>query len=275
MILVAGLICYVTTRSVPSAVLKTHWNSGMKDYLGALRLNRPFLALIGYKTILYVALVLHLAATPYFLRQVLHISDRWLGSLFLLQTLLILGSQPLWRPIARRVGHRVTAISSTILFMAAMMAWLSLPRLAHPELGVVVIGALQGLAAGGFSFSIQTMLPDTMEYDWHLTGARRDGLLAGMFVMVDKISTALAVAIYGYLMAAFGYIASRDAGVAQPVTAIRGIYLAASVLPATLGIVACALLRGYDLSENELRLASLAEPVGGSPGTIRRVPFVE
>ena len=265
MILVSGLICFATMRSVAAPVARTHQSFGIKAYFAAVRLNRPFLALIGYKAILYVALVLHLAATPYFLRHVLRISDRWLGSLFLVQTALILVSQPLWRPIARHYGHRATAVVSTVMFMIAMTAWLILPYLPRPDIGVIVIGALQGLAAGGFSFSIQTMLPDTMEYDWHLTGERREGLLAGMFVMVDKISTALAVAIYGYLMAASGYVASQDSGLAQLHSAIRGIYLAASVLPTTLGIAACVLLRGYHLSEAELRVVGLRDSARGAP----------
>ena len=63
----------------------------------AIASNRPFRNLIGFKVLMFAGLAVHGAAIPFYTRHVLHATDLSLSSIFLMQTLAMMASQPLWR----------------------------------------------------------------------------------------------------------------------------------------------------------------------------------
>jgi Na+/melibiose symporter-like transporter len=263
LIVLAGIGCFYATGEASRLRVDSDGGaSGLRAYLGALRENRPFLILVTFKTVAFTGMTIHLIAVPYFTRHALHVSDRWLGTVFLVQTIAMLISQIGWRHVARAWGRRRTALASTWLLVCVLVSWLSLRYVPRPELVILVLAALQGVAGGGMFFSTHTMLPDTMEYDRMKTGRRREGLLAGAFVMVEKITSAIAIVAFGVLVSAFGYVSSADVRVTQSSETQLGIALALSVIPAALVLAATMLLRGYDLTEEKLSAARRLRDAG-------------
>ena len=71
------------------------------------------------------------------------------------------------------------------------------------EMGIIIRGVFLGIGAGGLLLVGQSMLPDTMQYDFQTSGHRREGILAGVYTTVEKLSFAIGPSILGILL---GYV---------------------------------------------------------------------
>jgi fumarate reductase flavoprotein subunit len=98
----------------------------------------------------------------------------------------------------------MTAVGGDIVMFAA---WWSMPA-EGAGTWLLVLGLLQWVTAGGVFFNIQCMLPDSMDYDARRFGLRREGLFAGIFVMVEKFTSAVATALFGAFIGVMGYVAA-------------------------------------------------------------------
>ena len=99
----------------------------------------------------------------------------------------------------------------------------------------------------------QSMLPDTMEWDYRQTGLRREGVLSAIYTMVEKFAFAAGAALTGLVLGAAGYLKSTGgADVVQPQSAIDAIFFLASFAPMLLLLASCIALRFYNLSEDML-----------------------
>jgi Na+/melibiose symporter-like transporter len=205
--------------------------------------NRAFRALIGFKVVLFSGLALHGAAIPYFTRHVLHATDFSLGSVFLMQTLTMMASQPIWVRVAGRIGRRKGLIAAAMIETLAILAWFLVPA-GHPSPWLQVIGSFEGLALGGIMFGLYTMLSDTMDLAREQKDSLgQDGILAGVFVMIEKATGALGTFLFSTTMAWTGFISASDAGTVQPASVTTGIIAAIALIPAGAALLACLILR--------------------------------
>lgn len=218
---------------------KMNWRKGF----AAIRTNRPFRNLIAFKVTMFAGLTLHGAALPYYTRHVLHASDKSLASIFLLQTLGMMASQPGWVRIAGRFGRRRALMLAAGAQTLAMLLWYLVPA-GHPMPWVLILGAAEGLCFGGLFFGLYTVLTDTMDHARsHPSMADSEGALAGVFVMVEKATAAFGTFIFSTIMSHSGFVSAKDAGSAQGSSVILGIVLSMSLLPALSAILACLFLR--------------------------------
>jgi Na+/melibiose symporter-like transporter len=209
----------------------------------AVAANRAFRALIGFKLALFSGLALHGAAIPYFTRHVLHATDFSLGSIFLMQTLAMMASQPVWVWVAGRFGRRRGLTIAALLEVAGILAWFMVP-VGQPSPWLQIIGGFEGLALGGIMFGLYTLLSDTMDQARNDTGSGgHDGILAGVFVMVEKATSALGTFVFTSIMAWAGFISASDAAAVQPASVATGIVLAIALIPAGAALLACLFLR--------------------------------
>jgi Na+/melibiose symporter-like transporter len=230
----------------------------------ALRDNKPFQYLIGFKVLMFTGLAIGGGAVPYFTRYVLGASDKSLGSMFLAQMLGMMLSQFAWVRIARRYGRRNGLMAAAILQVVALFCWFLIPP-GHPSPWLQILAAIQGISGGGVFFGLYTVLTDTMDHSRKDGDSGREGVLAGVFVMVEKATTALGTFILSSILALVGYVSAKDAGAAiQPAHVILGISIAMSVLPALCALAACLLLRKLDLPHNP---APRDRPKTGTTGT--------
>jgi Na+/melibiose symporter-like transporter len=253
LIAIGGIVTFVLidTEGPSGRPAPTHADHlSIKETIAALRENQPFQCLIAFKIVMFAGLAMHMSAIPYFTRHVLGASDLSLSSLFLTQTVMMMASQTLWVKLAGRIGRRNGLLTAALLEAIAMAAWWFIPA-SQPTPWLQICGGMNGLASGGIFFGLYTVLTDTMDLTRRRKGdTGREGILAGVFVMVEKATTALGTFIFSALMGWFGYISARDAGSAsQPAGVATGIMLAVSVIPTAAALIACIFLRWMRLDD--------------------------
>jgi Na+/melibiose symporter-like transporter len=110
-----------------------------------------------------------------------------------------------------------------------------------------------GIAGGGVFLMTQAMLPDAIEADRHMTGERRAGMFTGVYIVVEKLASAIGAAALGGLLSALGYLhATEGHRVVQPERALIAIRLCVSLLPALFIVFALLAIRGYSINAASL-----------------------
>lgn len=242
-ILLSSLLCFRGTRAAPAASSTPH-ALGFKGQLLAAAANRPFVLLLGVKLSYLFGLSIYIAVMPFLFVSVLGLSYAGLGVYFLFQSSLMLVSQPLWVHFTRRLGKVHAYYGATGIYCVAVSSWL-IAAPGEASVAIMLRGAVAGLGAGGLLLLGQSMLLDTMQHDFELTGERREGLLAGIYTTVEKLSFSIGPAITGFALGASGYVASAAPGAGQPASARFAILACMTVVPVVSTIIGCLLLRGY------------------------------
>lgn len=235
-----GTFLLVDAERADATAAAPHFS--LADAWDALRSNKPYQGLIAFKVVMFAGISLHGTAIPFYTRHVLRVSDAKLASIFLVQTLGMMASQQGWVWLARRLGRRRALMTAAIGQAGSMLAWWLLSP-AHPMPWVQILSAVEGVFAGGIFFGLYTVLTDTMDMGAADRKSGREGIYAGVFVMVEKATAALGTFIFSAIMGWAGFVSARNVGSEQPAAVIHGIILAISVLPAIGAAVACLALR--------------------------------
>ena len=144
----------------------------------------------------------------------------------------------------------------------AILAWYLVPA-GQPSPWLQIIGGFEGLAAGGIMFGLYTMLSDTMDQTRAGKDAPgQDGILAGVFVMVEKATSALGTFVFSAVMAWAGFISASDAGTVQPASVATGIVFAIALLPAVAALLACLFLREASSAARAVPVAAVLLAAG-------------
>ena len=97
------------------------------------------------------------------------------------------------------------------------------------------------------------MLPDTAAHDARHTGENRVGVFTGMWTAGETLGLALGPAIFALILSLGRYRSSTGGDLAQPGSAITAITVGFSAVPALLILLSLLALRGYRLTEEEVR----------------------
>jgi GPH family glycoside/pentoside/hexuronide:cation symporter len=259
LIIVAGAwLSFALTRGAPAGLASAAVagaRSGPQGLRAAFRAsleNRPFLALLALKLCYLLGLAVFLSVLPFLITRALGLSYAAIGQFFLGQASFMLLSQPLWLRVSRVFGKRAAYVVATVIYCAVLLTWLLADR-STGDSGILLRGLCSGVASGGLLLIGQSLLPDTMEYDFRRTGARREGLFSGVYTTLEKLSFALGPAVTGPLLAYAGYIASAGPDVVEPPSAIHMMYVCAVAIPVIATLLSAALLWFYPLDEQKLR----------------------
>ncbi|MET3762178.1 MFS transporter [Sphingomonas sp. UYEF23] len=254
----AGVIAYLGTARAPSAErVTTHHTIGQQITSAAG--NRPFVILVVVKFITLMSLGTQ-SIFPFFFERILGVSNSVLGYYFLCQSAMFLIAPSLWLWVSARVGKKATFL---IALAISLPVWLSWALAVHGESLALVYarGIVNGISGSGIIMMGQSMLPDTMEYDFRKTGLRREGLFAALYTTVEKLSGAVGVALVGALLAAYGYVQSRGAAVVQPASALWAIRATMAYVPTAITLAGIVALLGYRLDERTLaEMSDLTPP---------------
>ncbi len=185
-----------------------------------------------------------LAAAPYFSRFILGIEDFGLVFGVLLVPAVIF--MPMWAAVGHRLGKRRGFIIASFLFIAGLLASLAAPFV--PVAVALALICVTSVGYAGMQMFPLAMLPDTISDDAARTGQQRAGAFTGVWTAGETAAFAIGPALVLLLLAVTGYI-STTAGqvVTQPASAITGVTLAFSVLPAVLVALSLSLIWRYPL----------------------------
>ena len=246
-IAIASVASFLSTRDAP-AKLVPHAAFGLGAQVRAAFSNQPFMLLLGVKLTYLLGLSIFMAVLPYLFTWVMKVSYQYLSLYFLLQASLMLLSQPLWVAVTRRIGKKRAYVVGSLVTSLSLCSWL-LAGPAEPAWAIMLRGAIYGLGGGGLMLIGQSMLPDVMEHDARLTGTRREGVLAGVYTTVEKLSFSIGPSLVGLVLEATDYVGSASGDVVQPAAALRAMYACIAVLPTLSILVGCVMLRWYRLDD--------------------------
>jgi GPH family glycoside/pentoside/hexuronide:cation symporter len=213
--------------------------------------NRPFVTLLGVKFCQLFGLFTSTAMALFLIKFVIGQSKP--GTWGLIFGLASMGANvvaiPLWLRIARRAEKRRAYIAATTLYSLTALTWL-LANPAEPLWIFALRGMVFGVAAAGMLLMGQSMLSDVTEYDYRLTGLRREGVFSGLYSFVEKGAAAFGPAILLFVYQATGF---QSKSAVQTPEAVDGIRYAAALLPCLYFGLSIPLLFMYRLDEAKLK----------------------
>jgi GPH family glycoside/pentoside/hexuronide:cation symporter len=227
--------------------------------LAMLRTSKPFRTLLGTFFTQSLAAGGMLAGTQYVATWVLGDTEA-VTILFVALILPAIVSTPIWGVVARRIGkERAYVIATSIFFLAA----LSLTGLlVVPDYWIVVPIGFVGIAFAGIQALALSMLPDVIAHDAQTNGPGRGGSFSGIWTAGETTGLAFGTTILAVILAVSGYLESSAAAAveAQPTSAIFGIVMSFSVVPAILMALSFIPLFRYPLRKKDVDLAAADAP---------------
>lgn len=244
----------------PAALSLAHYREGF----AALRESQPFRALLGTFVLQGLATGLMLAGAQFVATWVL----RDEGAVTVLFVSLIAPAvlvAPVWRRVSDRTGKERAFRLASMLFMLATVALVAMVWL--PGWWVVAPVALAGAAYAGMQTLPMAMLPDVISFDAarRSVAGGRAGVFGGMWTAGETTGMALGSTVLTIVLAATGYVESTaGSSVEQPGSAIAGIALSFSLVPALLMLASLFVLGRYRLREQDLAPGIPGAPDGGA-----------
>ncbi|HWM39308.1 MAG TPA: MFS transporter [Streptomyces sp.] len=230
------------TRKAPAVSLTTAEPS-LRAQFTAARSNKPFLFLAGMWTAQALAVGVMLAGVQYFATYVLG-SASAVTPLFacLIGPLALV--MPVWNRLARRRGVKYAQFCASWLFLAATVVLVLTPwGGAWPAYATV---AMIGVAYGGLQLLPLRMLADNLVADTARTGRQRAATFTGLWTAAETLAFALGAGAFAAVLAVSGFRSSDAAHeVHQPGSALTGITLGMSLLPAAFALLSLWLLHRY------------------------------
>lgn len=245
-------LCFFGTQrarfSTPERV-----NTNFAEQLRMTLRNRPFMLLVATKTLQLTGVTAFSAGLAFFAQYIVQLTGAQLGMFFGLFSLGTILSLPFWVWHARRVGKKAAYVLAVSLFVCLDLALL---LVGQGDLGLLLaLGFVIGFSSGGLILLGVSMLPDTIDYDEHLTGQRREGIYSGVWSTIEKGSAAVATLLAGAILSGAGYLETRAGEIAcQPQSALTAIQLNVAVLPAAVMLISLLFLTRYDLTRERLEV---------------------
>jgi Na+/melibiose symporter-like transporter len=233
-------------RPLPGASVGHNYRAS----LAVLRRSQPFRALLGTFVLQGLATGLMLAGAQYVATWVLHSEDA-VTFLFIALIAPALLLAPVWGRISRRVGKERAFVWASMLFGIAAVSMIAL--IWAPGAWVYLPVAFAGAAYAGMQSLPMAMLPDVISHDARRHGAGSAGLFGGVWTAGETTGMALGATTLTVVLAASGYIVSvGNAASAQPTSAVIGIVLSFSLVPAALMLASLFTLSRYRLRKSDI-----------------------
>lgn len=191
-----------------------------------------------------------LAGAQYVAVWVLH-SERAVSLLFAALIAPALVAAPIWGVMARRNGKERVFVNASVLFGLAALSMTLL--LWMPGDWVYVSVAVAGFAYAGMQSMPMAMLPDVISHDAKTKGDGQAGAFSGVWTAGETAGMALGATVLTIMLTVTGYVEST-AGVVveQSPTAVAGIIVSFSIVPAVLVAVSLVSLARYRLRRDEI-----------------------
>lgn len=252
-VIAIGMLISATIAPVgaakPSAPL-TSLTAGYREGVAVLRRSAPFRALLTAFGLQAVATGLMLAGANYVAVWVMKSNDA-LTFLFVALIAPAILCSPLWNTVARRVGKERGFAAASVLFAVAtgtlvLAVW-------QPGPWMYVSVALAGAAYAGMQALPMAMLPDVISHDAASSPDSSAGVFGGVWTAGETTGMALGAGVLALILTVTGYIQTvAGTTVSQPATAVTGIALSFSIVPAALTLLSLFFLAGYRLRRTDI-----------------------
>lgn len=216
--------------------------------------NLPFRRLAIAHVFLLFGTAIGGASFAYFSRYALAAGDEVLGTYFMVSTIAMVASMPVWIRLSRGFGKKACYIAAMAAFGLIHLSWL-LASPGEPMWLVVIRAGISGFAGGGMILCAYALLSDAVRFDYVQNGLRREGSFAGLTSLLDKLSAAFALWVMGLFLSWMGYVSSaQGAGMAQSGSAVDAVRFCTALFPALAMGAAIIVMLGYKLDPDKLAM---------------------
>ena len=158
---------------------------------------------------------------------------------------------PVWAVISRRLGKERTFVVASALFGLAALSMVALVWL--PGFWVYGPIALAGIGYAGMQSLPLSMLPDVISHDADRNGHGAAGSFGGVWTAGETTGIALGTTVLGIVLSASGYLESvGGVQLAQPASAVTGIALRFSIVPAAIIALSLVTFSRYPLRKADI-----------------------
>ena len=214
------------------------------DQIRGVRHDAPFVALLLAFVIQALGFAAMLGAAQYYATYIVG-RPTAITVLFACLVAPAMLVMPAWTWVAHHLGKVRGYVIATLVFLVGSVILLvggqSLPFGA-------VAGAIAvcGIAYGGCQMFPLAMLPDAVSSARERTGEARAGVFTGVWTAGETLGFALGPGLVLVVLAITGFVSSRaDEQVTQPDSAINGVLMAFTAVPAVLVLLSIPFIRRY------------------------------
>ncbi len=238
---------FITFASTKERVLppKSQKNDLRRDLKDLIK-NKPWLILLVIGLLFNIYNSIKQGITVIYFTHYLH--NQLLAGSYMVMLMIasILGAMAT-SPLGRRLGKRKLFIYA-LLFSGGVNALIAF---CGPEdtTAIFAIGIISEFGAAIFPTLFFAMLGDAADYSEYKNGRRATGLVYSAGSFATKFGGGLAGAIIGVVLSAFHYD-GHDAVAIQ--SAVPGIIMLMSWIPAVIAVIAAVLMRFYPLDQDAL-----------------------
>jgi glycoside/pentoside/hexuronide:cation symporter, GPH family len=246
--LVLFVVTFATTRERVHPHVAQR-SSVQQDAADLLR-NRPWLVLFGVGILFVTFTTLKNGAIIYYFTQ--YVGNAGLAGPFMVLGLLgAMAGAAATGTLVGLVGKRRLMLYSLGLgITGSALLYVATPS----DVGLMfTLGTLTDLSTGPIVTLFFAMLADAADYSEWCSHRRATGLCYSAGTVAMKFGAGVGGALTGLLLAAVGYVAASGATVAhQSATALQGIRLLISILPAAVALLTLVTFLFYTLDEPRL-----------------------
>ena len=233
----------ITVFSIKEPETKPAQSLGfVKTYLSVFK-NKPFLLILGAYVFHIMSITTVSGILIYFFKYIMGSEEKTTIALLILLVTAMLFI-PVSVILAKKIGKKtVYGLGMLIIAFICMVLFF----FAHKTDLSFTFGMMFLAGVGmGFTYAMPyAMLPDAIEYDFMLTGERREGAYYGIWTWALKIGQALSVFLMGWILSLSGYIPD----VIQSESAKLGIRIFLGPVPAAIFVLGAVILYFYPIDE--------------------------
>lgn len=237
------LVTFFNTREriAPPRAQKTKVGQDVKD----LAHNGPWLVLFFLALIIMITITLRTSTAAYYFKYFVERPD--LMAAFVPAYMAAAAAGASLTPVLTRFLDK----KRLLMLLMSATGILSIAFFFIPKDQMVLMFALQiaiGLVLGPKSPLAFAMYADTADYNEWRTGRRATAMTFAAATFSQKLGTALAAAVMGWVFTALGYVANT----AQTAQSQRGIVMMMSFIPAAFAFIAVAVMFFYRLDNQQM-----------------------
>lgn len=256
-VLVSALVMVFSVKEpahVSPATSMSFWDS----YRSIFK-NKPYVLILATYVLNQLGVTLMSTAVIYYCKYILGAENMvTIAMVILLVTAFLF--VPINVLISKKVGKKIPYGFGMILMAIALV----LVFLFGNSMGVnffLVMVFIVGIGQGFTYASPYTIVADAIEYDYSITGHRREGVFLGVWSWFAKVSQALAVFLMGLTLQFMGYVPNI---MPQTPSSQLGIELFLGPVNAVLFVIAAIILYYYPITQERYKevLAKIAEMEG-------------
>jgi Na+/melibiose symporter-like transporter len=243
------VLCIRMLRPAPTE-MKQQAEGSFLEQARAVGRHRPFVLLLSAFFVQALATAAMLAAAQYYATYVLHRTG-FVTILFVALVAPAILVMPMWSWVARTRGKKRGFVLASLLFLAGTLLLGLMTLVGAPLAGVLVAVVMCGVAYAGMQMFPLSMLPDTVAAAANATGEQRSGVFTGFWTAGETLGFAIGPALVLAVLALSGFVSSSEGHeAAQPSSAITGVGLTMTLLPAALTLLSFVFVLRYDLDES-------------------------